>query len=516
MSAIPIRFLDHYKDARETLLQELKKITIPKITKTRYNEDGSIKVHQRDLIIGNIGRTENFGFGLTRRKGWTTLRATIKHPELMKALVEYGNLVVPEGFFYNMITLNHGVKAKKHLDKLNVGNSVIVGIGDYKGGALRLYEPNTENYVAHNICDTPILFNGAEIPHETEDFEGDRYTMIFYSQKRRDPIPGYTTVGVSEPTPRKERLNLLYAAQPRYGGWVSFTAHMALKYNLPLYKIATRTERNPRRYGYGVKYTNIASFEEVPGRWIVTAIDKHYYHVLDKVPYGSVVVVHDPTEVKSTNTQMVEFLKKHRVVTIRETVKDYLQTLGISSKYLPHPFYEYPITRHANPTRAVSICRIDFDKNVDVTLKANQMVPEDQAVHLHGAANNRYAHFKLENLGYKKFYRGSFEKSFEALNTILHDAKYVVDMSSIKNDGGGMQYTTMECIYQGCAMIMNCKWTNNVSTAFKNNYNCYIVESPEQLADIIQNADPTEICQNATHLLEPHLSVDWIAETTPC
>ena len=32
-------------------------------------------------------------------------------------------------------------------------------------------------------------------------------------------------------------------AKPSYGGWVSFTVHLAKKYGFPLYKIGKRTER---------------------------------------------------------------------------------------------------------------------------------------------------------------------------------------------------------------------------------------------------------------------------------
>ena len=31
---------------------------------------------------------------------------------------------------------------------------------------------------------------------------------------------------------------LLYLAKPVYGGWVTFTAHLSHKYNVPIYKIA--------------------------------------------------------------------------------------------------------------------------------------------------------------------------------------------------------------------------------------------------------------------------------------
>ena len=39
------------------------------------------------------------------------------------------------------------------------------------------------------------------------------------------------------------KMNLVYMAKPGYGGWVSFTAHMALKYNANLLKIGNTTEK---------------------------------------------------------------------------------------------------------------------------------------------------------------------------------------------------------------------------------------------------------------------------------
>ena len=33
--------------------------------------------------------------------------------------------------------------------------------------------------------------------------------------------------------------NLLYLAKPVYGGWVTFTAHLSHKYNIPIYKIVS-------------------------------------------------------------------------------------------------------------------------------------------------------------------------------------------------------------------------------------------------------------------------------------
>ena len=78
---------------------------------------------------------------------------------------------------------------------------------------------------------------------------------------------------------------LLYLAKPTYGGWVSFTAHLSLKYNLPLYKIGKTTEKKLRPFGYGVEYRNI-NIETLKEMIVdqsviptITAIDKNFYNV---------------------------------------------------------------------------------------------------------------------------------------------------------------------------------------------------------------------------------------------
>ena len=45
-------------------------------------------------------------------------------------------------------------------------------------------------------------------------------------------------------------------ARPIYGGLVTFTAHLSIKNNYDIYKIGNNTEKNKRKYGYGVKYQN--------------------------------------------------------------------------------------------------------------------------------------------------------------------------------------------------------------------------------------------------------------------
>ena len=108
-------------------------------------------------------------------------------------------------------------------------------------------------------------------------------------------------------------MNLVYMARPVYGGWVTMTAHLSLTYELPLYKIGKRTEKNFRKYGYGVNYKNIHIDDLINlDNLVITAIDKNYYEYLDKFPDNTILIIHDPTEVK--NKEFVEKIKEIMVM----------------------------------------------------------------------------------------------------------------------------------------------------------------------------------------------------------
>ena len=301
-------------------------------------------------------------------------------------------------------------------------------------------------------------------------------------------------------------------ARPIYGGWVTFTVHLALKHSLPLFKFGSRTEKNKRPFGYGVEYQNInkADFPS-KGKHLITAIDKSGYEYLDVFPDGTYIVIHDPTEVIGTAKEgLIEALKRFKIVTIRKSVKDFLaQRFGLKSKLLLHPFYEYEFKKAANPSRAVSISRIDFDKHTDIILKANKQL--EKPIDIYGALNRRYAFFDLKGLGLAKYYKGQMERSFEALSDVLEDAKYVVDMSYFKHDGGGTQYTFLEAIYEGCALVLHSKWIENYETPFVPGKNCFIVDGPDALVDLLKRDPSTKsIVAAAKKILEPHIQVNWV------
>lgn len=314
-------------------------------------------------------------------------------------------------------------------------------------------------------------------------------------------------------------------ARPRFGGWVSFTVHLAKKYNYPLYKIHTSTEIKKngepilRDFGYGVKYQNISIEDAIKlKKVLITAIDKGYYQYLSKFPRTISLVIHDPTEVKGPSTQpVIDRLKDFKIITIRETVKDHLKnTFNVRSDFKKHPFYKYTIGNNTGKI-AVSISRIDFDKNTDIIIKANNELRKQnlnhRIVHIFGAKNDMYVFHKLQNslkLNLDDYYCGKFEKSFEGTNQILKHAKYMIDLSAIKGDGGGTQYTFLEAIHQGAALILNKKWVDKTNSVFKDGYNCIAVSDEKELVKILKKwPDVSTIVKNSKKILQQHDKVTW-------
>ncbi len=317
-------------------------------------------------------------------------------------------------------------------------------------------------------------------------------------------------------------LNLIYMAKPIYGGWVTFTAHLCLKYNCELFKIGKKTEKNKRNYGYGVEYKNTKSDELINRENIlITAVDKHYWEYLKLFPKGTRIVIHDPTEVKGKNNELVKFIKHFKIITIRKTVQDFLKKeYGVDSDFLPHPFYEYPKNDQLSKYYSLSISRIDFDKHTDLILKANQEIEEeDKKIIIFGAENRLFVHHKLKDLDFEKYWRGKFPKTLPLShdgNDLLNNCRYIVDMSIIKGDGGGTQYTFLEAIYHDCALILHREWVDS-GDLFVKDHNCYVVGYSEdigrEIADIINSPLDDKynmILKNSKEILTDHVKVDWL------
>jgi len=99
---------------------------------------------------------------------------------LFDKTTEWFNKECPEDFKFTTIQYNKNYKCKKHIDGKNVGESYIVGLGDYTGGELIVYDEN-DNPTHIDIKNKFYKFNGSKYYHETAEYTGTRYTLVFFS-----------------------------------------------------------------------------------------------------------------------------------------------------------------------------------------------------------------------------------------------------------------------------------------------------------------------------------------------
>jgi hypothetical protein len=184
-----------YLNSKKSLYQELKlkkhssitnfykpleKISIDcPIVKNLLNELESSKlpIYRKRLNTGE-GITHCFGMNRARKKkGLYESKNNTKYPNLYKAILEYADKYVKPFTEYTGIQVNKNYKTKPHYDARNANiDSYIVGLGNYTKGDLIL------NSYKIDIKYKPILFNGANWLHSTEDFEGTRYSLVFFKQ----------------------------------------------------------------------------------------------------------------------------------------------------------------------------------------------------------------------------------------------------------------------------------------------------------------------------------------------
>lgn len=309
-----------------------------------------------------------------------------------------------------------------------------------------------------------------------------------------------------------DKKNILYLAKPSYGGWVSMTAHLSKVKSYPIHKITNRHEHFVRKFGYGASYQNICRDHiKTLDNIIITAVDKHYYDILPLIPDGSEIVIHDPTEVK--NIDILEHLIRFKVIVIRETMKEYLkEKFNLESEFRFHPFYCFHRDEIGSKDKNVSISRIDFDKNINILCDTNDLLSPQDRIDIYGACNDMYVYHKLKDTNFDVYYKGRFDKDLQAISDILMPAKFCIDMSTIKHDGGGSQYTFLEAIYFNTILILNSKWTDNKNNIWIDGENCFIARDSHELKQILETEYEEEyldeIRANSYNMLIPFIMAE--------
>ena len=103
-----------------------------------------------------------------------------KHQKAIELATKYIDLYDPS-FSYTSIQFSRCMLTPRHVDKNNVGNSIIVGVGNYTGGALNIH--HGEEIEEVDIYRKPYMFDAGNTPHSTGDFSNDRITITYYTVK---------------------------------------------------------------------------------------------------------------------------------------------------------------------------------------------------------------------------------------------------------------------------------------------------------------------------------------------
>lgn len=300
------------------------------------------------------------------------------------------------------------------------------------------------------------------------------------------------------------RINLFYLSHNPYGGWASYTAHLchalaSVDCEFSLFKITNKTEKTQRNFGYGIKYRNLSLSDALheEGHNLICALGTRYKEAGNALlDGGSHIVKHDPGEAKFFTTP------KGRTIVIRKT------NLSTGATFIPHPYYPKHDDRDVitKTTTAGTVARIDSDKKTEIILLANRLLPAEKQIQIRGYAHTTYARFRLNKKcpEWKDAMKNEAQIGFpkDALHNgvkILEPAKFAVDLSVIKNDGGGTQYTFLEAMDAKCVNVLYRDWILRDDEMIPYplvGFNCFAIQDAEELARLLDSHCPNNFLCN--------------------
>lgn len=261
----------------------------------------------------------------------------------------------------------------------------------------------------------------------------------------------------------------------RNGGCATFTEHLwkalnATGYAASVFRVGmtSRTESKDRQWANDCPYRNYDYFDFVqmvgknPGPVVITVVDKGEQVADDMLArLDPWFVFHD----FRSNKNMTTNLNGRKVVQIREANLPLVQ----GSVFIPHPykrFFQDWVTWQGcrsweREFFCVSHTRIDFDKRTHLLLEANKQIPTKQQIQIFGRENRLYSKFKLQEvdptwqMGVREFGRGWGAAQQVAARGVVN-----IDMTLIRGDGGGSQYSTLEAMDAGCLPLLAKDWGN--------------------------------------------------------
>lgn len=300
-------------------------------------------------------------------------------------------------------------------------------------------------------------------------------------------------------------MRLALLAPPMVGGWPTFAGHLAIGLTQAgrtpqIVRPGKRDENRERLFRSGMKYRNVGPgslLERANDTLIVSATARQAQLVADLRAKGAGIVIHDPTELKGDMDKAIHTGGPPPIV-IRRSMLRYIP----GAVFIPHPYAQHTIQRRRQ-WLATAISRIDWDKHTLAIVQANTELPPGDQVAIFGSENRMYAHHKLDSTvpGWRSNYHGAFPKDdLWGGARVAAQGDYMVDMSVIKGDGGGTQYTHLEAANAGATLILSRDWLTGDPDMDEIAQYAHCVE-PRDLGQVLQSR-PTTL--NVDALLRNH------------
>ncbi len=158
----------------------------------KYLEDNPKCLRSSFRHVEKSGDNHSIKIGATKQRGARSSFAGIvpyrnvqkisilsmNHPKLDELLLYFLHNHRPD-FKFNSVLINKNCQAEPHIDSKNIGNSIIITIGDFSGGGIYV-EENIFQPRLFEIRTYSLEFNGSFYKHWTEPFKGNRYSLIFF------------------------------------------------------------------------------------------------------------------------------------------------------------------------------------------------------------------------------------------------------------------------------------------------------------------------------------------------
>lgn len=197
-----ISLMDVTDEEHETAVRLLRKVNWDKCQNT--SRRNVIRVGDRRTPKNVVGKEycHSFIFGRNMKDSTGALSYwSTEYEELYEFFKQLIGRIHPEHQYTN-ITVNKNLICKKHTDGGNSGPSYIVSFGHFTGGRLIIEKKGGGDPRPVDIYRKFVKFDGSLQPHETEAFEGERYSAVFYM----------SSIVPTETTPRVRAATLLPAA----------------------------------------------------------------------------------------------------------------------------------------------------------------------------------------------------------------------------------------------------------------------------------------------------------------